>query len=64
MARGRLTRSGSNKMIAGVAGGMAEYFDLDPTLIRILWVVAGLMAWGVLAYVLCWIFVPREPAAA
>ena len=48
MATGQLTRSETDKMIAGVAGGMAAYFGLDATLIRVLWAVAGLMGWGLL----------------
>jgi phage shock protein PspC (stress-responsive transcriptional regulator) len=46
MAVGKLTRSETDKKIAGVAGGMAAYFGVDHTLVRVLWVVAGLMAWG------------------
>jgi len=63
MPTGRLTRSETDKKIAGVAGGMAAYFGLDPTLIRVLWVVAGIMGWGVVAYLLLWIFLPRASVA-
>ena len=59
MAR-RLTRSTTNKMIAGVCGGLAEYFDVDPTLIRVLAVVAGIMGWGVIAYIVLWIAAPKD----
>ena len=59
MAEGRLMRSETDKMIAGVAGGMAAYFRLDHTLVRVLWVVAGLMAWGLIAYVIFWIVLPK-----
>jgi phage shock protein C len=58
MPTGQLTRSETDKKIAGVAGGMAAYFGLDPTLVRVLWVIAGLMAWGILAYVIFWIALP------
>ena len=58
MARGRLTRSESDKVVAGVAGGMAAYFGLDPTLVRVAWLLAILMGWGVLAYVILWIVIP------
>jgi phage shock protein PspC (stress-responsive transcriptional regulator) len=59
MSTARLTRSETDKMIAGVAGGMAVYFGLDPVLVRVLWVVAGLMGWGLIAYVVLWIVLPR-----
>jgi phage shock protein C len=59
MATGQLTRSETDKMIAGVAGGMAVYFGLDATLIRVLWAVAGLMGWGLLAYLILWIVLPK-----
>jgi phage shock protein C len=63
MATGQLTRSETDKKIAGVAGGMAVYFGLDATLMRVLWVVAGLMGWGVLAYVILWIVLPPGPGS-
>ena len=67
MAQGRLTRSESDKVVAGVAGGMAAYFGLDPTLVRVAWLLAILMGWGVLAYVILWIVIPSgagsKPAA-
>ena len=61
---GRLTRSETDKKIAGVAGGMAAYFGVDPTLVRVLWVVAAVMGWGVLAYVILWIVLPKGPTSA
>ncbi|MBI4258947.1 MAG: PspC domain-containing protein [Actinobacteria bacterium] len=61
--RGQLTRSETDRKLAGVAGGMAEYFGLDPTLVRVGWVVAGLMGWGLLAYVIQWSVVPRTREA-
>lgn len=59
----RLTRSTSNRILGGVAAGVAEYFDLDPTLVRVLWVVAVIFAgFGVLAYVILWVFLPEDHA--
>ncbi len=58
MARSQLTRSQTDKVLGGVAGGMAEYFGIDPTLVRVLWAVAVLMGWGVLAYVILWAVLP------
>jgi phage shock protein C len=60
---GQLTRSETDKVLGGVAGGMAEYFGIDPTLVRILWAVAGLMGWGILAYVIFWLVVPSGGSA-
>lgn len=48
-------------MIAGVCGGLGEYLDLDPTLIRIVWVILVFMGWGVLAYIVAWIVIPEAP---
>lgn len=55
----KLYRSRQNKLLAGVAGGIAEYFDIDPVIVRALFVVATI-GWGVslLLYVVLWIIVP------
>ena len=58
----KLYRSRKDKMIGGVAGGLAEYFDIDPTLVRILFVVTLFVGGGgFLAYIILWIVVPEEP---
>jgi phage shock protein C len=59
----QLTRSTTDRKIAGVAGGMAAYFDVDPTLVRVGWVVACLFAWGILAYIILWIVIPEGTTA-
>lgn len=58
----RLYRSTTNKMLGGVCAGMADYFDIDPTLIRLIAVVALLASGGlaVPAYIVGWIIVPRD----
>ncbi len=57
----KLYRSDENKMLAGVCGGIAEYFGVDPTLIRLAWVVFSLLGGsGVLAYILAAIIIPRD----
>jgi phage shock protein C len=58
----RLYRSTKEKMIGGVCGGIGEYFDIDPVLIRILFIVT-LFVWGtgILAYIICWIIIPERP---
>jgi phage shock protein C len=68
--RRRLARSRSNRMIAGVCAGIADYFGLDVTLVRLGWavlsIVPGAVIGGVLAYVLAWLVLPEplEPGAA
>ena len=58
----RLYRSRSDRKIAGVCGGMAHYFGIDPVIPRIVWVALILGAGiGLLAYVICWIVIPNEP---
>jgi len=58
----RLYRSRKSKIIAGVAGGLGEYFDIDPVFVRVLFVVATIAhAAGLLAYIILWIVVPKEP---
>ena len=59
----RLYRSGKNRILGGVCGGVAEYFKMDPTLIRILWVIIVFFppGLGILMYILFWIFIPRNP---
>ncbi|MBM3404462.1 MAG: PspC domain-containing protein [Bacteroidetes bacterium] len=58
----RLFRSRNNKMLAGVCGGLGTYFNIDPVIIRLLWVLAIFAAGtGVLAYIIAWIIIPEEP---
>jgi len=58
----KLYRSKKNKMIAGVCGGIAEYFDIDPTLVRLLGLVLVLSGGaGVIAYIIAWIIIPEKP---
>ena len=57
----KLYRSDENKMLAGVCGGIAESFGVDPTLIRLAWVVFSLLGGsGLLAYILAAIIIPRD----
>ena len=58
----RLHRSNENKVIAGVCGGIAEYFDMDPTLIRLGWVLFCAMGGsGLLAYIIAALVIPERP---
>lgn len=57
----KLYRSMANKKLCGVCGGLGEYFDVDPTLIRLLWIVFTFMGGaGLLAYIICAIVVPQQ----
>ena len=57
----KLRRSTSQKMIAGVCGGVAEYFNLDPMIVRVLFVIlAFLGSGGIWIYLLMWIIVPED----
>jgi phage shock protein C len=59
---GPLRRSRHNRMIAGVVGGLADYFGLDPTLARIIYVLVSVFSAafpGILVYILFWILVPQ-----
>ena len=58
----RLYRSDDNKIIAGVCGGIAEFFSLDPTLVRLgLVVFCALGGSGILAYIVAAIIIPKAP---
>ncbi|SDH20608.1 phage shock protein C (PspC) family protein [Alteribacillus persepolensis] len=59
----KLYRSKQNRMLAGVCGGIANYFNVDPTLIRIITVVIAIITWGLpvpLAYIVLAIIMPNE----
>jgi phage shock protein C len=57
----RLQRSRTEKMVGGVCGGLAEYFSVDPTIIRILWVLITLLGGaGIILYVILWVIMPLE----
>ena len=57
-----LRRSRSNRMIAGVVGGLAEYWSLDPTLARVIFVVVSVLSAafpGILVYAVLWLVIPE-----
>lgn len=57
-----LYRSVTNRRIAGVAAGIAEYFDIDPTIVRLIWLFSiFFVGGGILAYLIAWIVIPEEP---
>ena len=56
----RLYRSRKNKVLGGVCGGLGEYFDIDPSLIRLIWLLVVFMGGsGVLIYIILWIVLPE-----
>ncbi len=59
----RLTRSTTDRYVAGVCGGIAETYNVDPAVVRIIFIVLTLMGFsGVLAYALMWWIIPEGPA--
>ena len=58
----KLYRSERNRMICGVCGGIGEYVGIDPTLVRIIWVVLSIAGWGtgLVAYLIAAIIIPEE----
>lgn len=58
----KLYRSKSDRKLAGVCGGLAEYLNIDPTIIRVIWAITSLFALvGIIAYVVCAVIILEEP---
>ena len=58
----KLYRSKSNRQLAGVCGGLAQYFNIDPTLVRVLFILLAVLGGsGLVLYLAMWIIVPSEP---
>ncbi len=65
ITRKRLMRPRSGRKIAGVCQGFADYFDLDVTVIRVVWLLVAIFGGGgVIAYLIGWIVMPEEPEFA
>ena len=60
MEQKKLFRSVDNRMICGVCGGIGNYFTIDPTLIRLVWVLASLSGGGLLVYIIASLIIPEE----
>ena len=56
-----LHKSRDNKMIAGICGGIGEYFNIDPTIIRVVWAVFGCTGAGIIAYFVAALIMPQNP---
>ena len=58
----KLYKSNTDKKVDGVCAGIAEYFNIDPTLIRVAWILLSLFVGsGLLPYIICAIVMPRKP---
>ena len=58
----RLFRSGKERVLGGVCGGIGEYFNIDPTIVRLLWILfIFAFGAGILFYLIAWLIVPRNP---
>lgn len=61
MENKKLYRSKTNKMISGICGGVADYLSIDPTIVRVLWIIFTLLGGcGLLAYIICLLVIPVE----
>ena len=58
----KLYRIREGKKIAGVCGGIAEYFAIDPTIIRLIWALVGLTGAGIVAYLVAALIIPEKPS--
>lgn len=58
----KLTRSKESRMVFGVCGGIGEYIGIDPTLVRIIWIVLSIAGWGtgLVAYLIAAVIIPEE----
>jgi phage shock protein PspC (stress-responsive transcriptional regulator) len=58
----RLYRSKKDRILGGVCAGLGEHFDVDPTVIRLIWAVVSVLSLGtgIVIYVLAWIIIPEE----
>jgi len=63
MARRKLVRPRIDRKVAGVCAGFSEYFDIDITIVRLIWVLLAIFAFpfGEIAYIIAWVVMPEEP---
>lgn len=59
----KLTLSKENRVLAGVCGGIGEYFNVDPVFVRVMWIVftVATVGAGVIAYLASWVIIPESP---
>ena len=58
----KLYRNPNNKIIAGVCSGLADYINIDPTIVRVIWALVGLSGTGLIAYLVCALIIPEKPS--
>ena len=58
----KLYRNSNNKLLAGVCSGLAEYLNIDPTIVRVIWALIGLSGAGIVAYLICALIIPEKPS--
>lgn len=58
----KLYRSTTKKTIAGVCAGLAEYLNIDPTIVRVIWALVALSGGGIIAYIACALIIPEKPS--
>ena len=58
----KLYRSNTDKKLAGVCGGLADYINIDPTIIRVIWALVSLSGAGLVAYLICALIIPEKPS--
>ena len=58
----KLYRNINDKMITGVCSGLAEYLNIDPTIVRLIWALIGLSGAGIVAYLIAAIIIPEKPS--
>ena len=57
----KLYRSRTNKILCGVCGGLGEYLNVDPTVVRLVAVILGIVSIGVIAYIIAALIIPEQP---
>lgn len=59
----KLYRSRKNRIFGGVCGGIGEYFNIDPTIVRLIWALLTIASFGtgILLYLIAWFIIPRNP---
>ena len=56
----KLHRSTVNRMLCGVCGGLGEFFGIDPTIVRLIWAISGVMGYGIVAYIIAAVIIPSD----
>jgi len=57
----KLYRSANNRILGGICGGIGEFLDVDPTIIRLIWIIFAFSGVGLILYFIAWLIIPRNP---